>query len=190
MTTKICTKCNEDKPLDMFPLERSHTSYRNQGLSVRTHRTECRPCSAERAREWRKTHPNYRGTGKVNGIPLEDRILVSAIRIRISQAKQRAIKYDQETPDIDLQFMYELYKAQDSKCALSGVKMRVEKGAITCPSIDKIKADRGYIKGNVQWVAWAVNRAKGDMDEDVFFDMCNQILEYQKVQRLSKGSVS
>lgn len=66
--------------------------------------------------------------------------------------------------------------------------MKAEVNAVTCLSIDKIRPEGGYVEGNVQWVAWAVNRAKGDMETDVFVDMCRQVLEYQKVQRLSKGA--
>jgi hypothetical protein len=115
---------------------------------------------------------------------------MSAISSRLTQANQRIKKYSQIASDIDKEYLYQLFKSQNGLCALSGVKLRIEKQAIACLSLDKIHPDKGYLKGNVQWVAWAVNRAKGDMDEEVFINMCQQILEYQKVQRLSNGSAN
>jgi hypothetical protein len=184
---KICSMCKIEKPLTDFPeIKTTTNSYRKRGTNHGTHENRCRPCKAEYARAWRKKAPtNYRGSGKLSGIPEEHRLLLSAISDRLMHAKQRAIQYNQPAPDIDREYLYQLYKDQGGKCALSGVPLKVEKGSVACLSLDKIHPNLGYIKGNVQWLAWAVNRAKGDMDEAVFIDMCKQILEYQKVQRLS-----
>lgn len=188
--TKICEKCKVERPLDMFPNLTKMNSYFTSGPNTRTHANRCKPCKAEDAREWRKTHKNYKGTGAIKNIPLEDRLLVSAISQRLSQAKARAAKFDGVEPNIDRNYLLQLFKEQGGRCALSGVAMKVKKGSAVCLSLDKIKPEEGYVIGNVQWVAWAVNRAKGDMSEAVFVDMCRQICEYQKVQRLSKGSES
>ena len=191
MITKICSLCRNEKPLTDFPERKMGGSYKNLGTAPwQTHEDRCRPCKAEYARNWRKTHTNYRGTGKQKSIPKEDRFLVSAIGERLFQAKERTKKYNQPTMDIDRDYLYQLFKEQGGCCALSGVTLRIEKRAVACLSLDQKVAGLGYIKGNVQWVAWAVNRAKGDMSEEVFIDMCRQILEHQKVQRLSKSSES
>ncbi len=189
--TKICSMCKEEKPLTEFPvINENGTHYRTKGTNYGSHGDRCRPCKAAYAREWRRKHTNYRGTGKLKSIPKEDRLLVSAISDRLMQAKQRIKKYGGIETDLDRDYLYQLFKDQQGLCALSGVTLRVEKWAIACLSLDKVIPEKGYIKGNVQWVAWAVNRAKGDMAEDVFIDMCRQILEHQKVQRLSKSSES
>ena len=186
MNTKICYACNEEKPLIEFPeIKEDSTNYRKKGTNYGTHEGRCRPCKAAYAREWRKQHKNYRGTGKLTSIPEQDRLLVSAIGDRLGQAKQRVQKLGGPEVTVDRNYLYQLFKDQQGRCALSGVALRVEKGAIACLSLDKIIPELGYIEGNVQWVAWAVNRAKGDMDEAVFIDMCRQIMEHRKVQRLS-----
>lgn len=186
MKTKICSLCKAEKPLFDFPeVKKDGDHYRKSGTNTGTHENRCKPCKAEYAREWRKKHKNYRGTGKLNSIPKEDRLLASAISDRLMQAKQRALKYGGVEPNIDRDYLYRLFKEQQGLCALSGVKLKIEKGAITCLSLDKIRPEQGYVVGNVQWVAWAVNRAKGDMEEEVFLDMCRQIMDYRKVQRLS-----
>ena len=188
MLSKICSVCNLDLPLDTFPETKGRVAaYKTVGQkNLPTHENRCRPCKAEYARNWRAQAPkNYKGSGKMLRIPTEDRFLVSAISERLTQAKERAKKYNQPEPDIDRDYLYQLFKTQKGICPLSGVSLKVEKRSVACLSLDKINADLGYVQGNVQWVAWAVNRAKGDMNEDVFFDMCRQIVEYQKVQRLS-----
>lgn len=190
MTIKTCNTCKIERSLSDFPEIGKHISYKNQGVNRPSHGSVCRLCKAAAAREWRKSHTNYKGTGKLTSIPQEDRLLASAISERLVQAKERIKKYGQIETDLDRDYLYQLFKEQKGRCALSGVVMKIEKQAVTCLSLDKIKPALGYIKGNVQWVAWAINRAKGDMDEVVFIDMCRQVLEYQKVQRLSKGSNS
>jgi len=186
MQTKMCSMCKMHKPLFEFPeVKKDGKHYRKSGTNTGSHESRCRPCKAEYARQWRKLHKNYRGSGKLTSVPEEDRLLMSAISDRLMQAKQRAIKYKDIEPNIDREYLYELFKRQQGKCALSGVDMKIEKGAITCLSLDKIEPDKGYTKGNVQWLAWAVNRAKGDMPQAVFISMCEHVLSHQKVQRLS-----
>ena len=149
----------------------------------------CNDCNTDQAIQWRKTHPGYRGSGIITSIPKEDRLLASAISARLSDAKARAVKRNQPF-DLDRMYLYTLFKEQSRVCALSGVKLNLVKKDMCCLSLDKIIPDLGYVKGNVQWLAWAVNRAKGDMSTEMFTDMCRVILEYQKVQRLSKSSES
>lgn len=182
---KTCTSCKIDKPLDAFSKTGNINNYRTLGLDVPERDSRCNQCKADYAREFRKRNKNYRGTGKIKSIPLEDRLLVSAISDRLIQAKTRTNKYSLPEMDIDRDYLYQLFKDQERCCALSGVVLKVEKRAVACLSLDQKVPALGYIKGNVQWVAWAVNRAKGDMEQDMFIDMCSKVLEFQKVQRLS-----
>ena len=54
----------------------------------------------------------------------------------------------------------------------------------TSATLEKDPA-KGYVEGNVQWLAWCVNRAKGDLELNDFFDMCEIVLQHRKEQRLS-----
>ena len=186
MISKICSMCGEEKSLELFPDTSRHISYKTTNQTNKpTHENRCRPCKAAVAREWRKQHPGYNGTGVFKKIPKEERLLCSAISERLTQAKERARKFSQPEPDIDKEYLYQVFQDQKGLCALSGVLMKIEKRAISCLSLDQITPGVGYVKGNIQWVAWAANRAKGDMSQDMFVDMCRQIVEHQKVQRLS-----
>lgn len=186
MQSKICGQCGVDKPIEDFTRAKSSASFKN---THQTHHTYCKSCNASRAREWRKARPNYRGSGKIKAIPAEDRILVSAIRQRLVDARGRCKKLNKSAPTVTSEQLYELFISQNRKCALTGAILVLDKEHPLCLSLDQIDPSKGYTKDNVQWLAWCVNRAKGDLTLDDFYDMCETIL-HQKVQRLSKSSES
>lgn len=184
MTTKICSDCGSKKPLEDFTASKVGHRY---GKPI-THHAYCKMCNASRAREWRKNNTNYKGSGKIKAIPKENRLLMSAIRMRLGQAKQRCKKYSKPEPVLTETYLYELFLKQEHKCALTGVTLAIERGHSLCLSLDQIDPALGYVEGNVQWLAWCVNRAKGDLHLDDFIDLCEAVLVNRKVQRLSNGS--
>lgn len=115
--------------------------------------------------------------------------MISAISSRISQAKNNSRGKQLPEMNLTVDYLYDLFKQQDGRCALSFIELRIEKEHLATLSLDKIIPAKGYTQGNVQWTAWAVNRAKGEMPMDDFILMCQHVLEYQKEQRLSKGVV-
>ena len=169
-TTKICTKCNVEKPIDQFGKSSNENSYKEHKVY------KCKECLAEKAREWRKKNPNYRGSGVLTKIPKEDRLLYSAISTRLTDAKARTKKSGLPDCDLDKDYLYELYKSQNGLCAIAKTGLKVEVGSLECLSLDKIVPDLGYVKGNVQWVAWAINRAKGELTMDQFVSMCQCVV--------------
>jgi hypothetical protein len=44
------------------------------------------------------------------------------------------------------------------------------------PSPDRIDPKLGYVPDNVRWVLWAVNRAKGEMPEELFVRICRSVV--------------
>ena len=120
--------------------------------------------------------------------PREDWPLMSAIRTRVREAINRIKKFGKQDTDLDERYLYELFKSQDGKCALLGYEMSIERKHPLCLSLDQIDPGAGYVKGNIQWVTWVANRAKGDMTQDDFYRMCEIAIEYRKVQRLSKSA--
>uniref|UniRef100_A0AAU6W0Q0 Uncharacterized protein n=4 Tax=unclassified bacterial viruses TaxID=12333 RepID=A0AAU6W0Q0_9VIRU len=166
----ICMTCNTDKDLDLFPVQRQVASSRGSGVVA--YRKHCKACTAERARAFRLANPGYKGSGKVTKYPVEMRKVVSMIANRVQDAKSRA----KSAFDIDTDFMYDLAVAQDWQCALSGILLGTKKCMPHVMSIDQIDAGQGYVRGNVQWVSWAVNRAKGDLSMGELKSMCTAIL--------------
>ena len=175
MQTKLCIRCGEIKDLICFAITRQN------------HHTYCKSCNNNYAKEFRKRNPGYQGTGRIKLIPLEDRVLMSTIRHKLKDAKSRCVKLKRPLPELTDNYLYSVYKSQKGLCNLTGVSLSLEKDSMHSLSLDQIEPGKGYIEGNVQWLSWAANRAKGEMATEIFLSMCEDILAYQKVQRLSNG---
>ena len=181
MQTRTCTRCDETKSLREFPQKKGESIK----LLKRNTNVYCKACNAERAREWRANNPGYRTSGKVTALPVEERPWMSAVRQRLTDAKGRCKKLGRAAPEVTDEYLYKLLVKQEKKCALTGADLLLEPGHALCLSLDQKNPAKGYVKGNVQWLAWCVNRAKGDLAMNDFFDMCEIIVRNQKVQRLS-----
>lgn len=105
---------------------------------------------------------------------------MSMIRARLREARTRCNKFKLPVPDFDDLYLYDLYKSQEGKCALLGYDMVVERKHPLCPSLDQIEPRKGYARGNVQWVTWIANRAKGDLSTDDFYSMCRIAIEHRE----------
>ncbi len=195
--TKLCKICGLVKPLIEFTKSNRQNSYRGYKTQNYPFHAYCKACNAKRATEWRKHHKNYRGTGKLKKIPPEDRLIMSAIRAKLSDAKTRCKKHNKPQPTVTAEYLYDLYKKQGRACALTGTPLDTVKDSPTCLSLDQIDPSKGYTEGNVQWLCWAVNRAKGELPLNQFYGMCEAVLDYkqylekqyQKEQRLSRNGV-
>jgi hypothetical protein len=84
--------------------------------------------------------------------------------------------------DIDLNYLIELMNKQDKKCAISGISLDNNpiKLADVIMSLDRIDSDKGYVKGNVQWVHKDINMMKQSYDLDYFIEMCKKVAEHNK----------
>ena len=171
---KTCRICGETKPLDAFGPAKSKASDAFNANVTPELKAECRVCLAAQAREWRSRNKGYDGTGRFAKYPKEERKLISAICTRVGQAKSNN-KRNERPFNITMEYMYDLWKAQKGQCKYTGQALFIEKDHPATLSIDKIVPEKGYIEGNVQWVAWAVNRAKGDLDEETFIRMCKAV---------------
>ena len=178
---RTCCTCGETKPLSEFPQKKGESIK----LLKRNTNNYCKACNAARSREWRAKNPGYRTTGKVIALPIEERPWMSAVRQRLTDAKGRCKKLGHPAPVLTDQYLYELLLNQEKKCALTGAALNLEVNSPLCLSLDQKDPSKGYVEGNVQWLAWCVNRAKGDLRIEDFFDMCAVVLQYQKEQRLS-----
>lgn len=184
MEVKICGNCIETKPLSEFPSRRGpQTGFRDHITHQR-----CKACNAKAAREWRKAHKNYKGSGRLTQYPSKDWPLLSAIRTRLREARTRIKKFGKIDTDLTEDYLYLLYKTQKGVCALLGHELSIERRHPLCISLDQIAPGEGYVMGNVQWVSWVANRAKGDMTQDDFYRMCELAIDHRKVQRLSKAA--
>ena len=185
MSSKFCNDCQTEKPLESFTKARANNDFKN---SHRIYHAYCKECNARRAREWRKLKGNYRGSGRNRLVPKEDYLLMSAIRQRLVDAKSRCRKYSKDAPSVTDLELYNLFLSQNRACALTGAPLNTIKGHPLCLSLDQKNPKLGYTLDNVQWLSWAVNRAKGDLDMIDFYGMCEAVMTHRKVQRLSKDT--
>lgn len=166
---KQCSACKQLLPLDNYSLSgRSATNYKSE-MKLR-YASRCKPCASEYAKEWRKCNKGYK-----KPLPKSDteRLMISFIKARVGDAKARSIKYGRDF-NITFDYVYELYTG---RCAISGLETPLIKGHLDVPSLDCINPSLGYTMGNVQWVSWRVNRAKGEQSLEDFKLMCKAVLE-------------
>ena len=180
MNEKTCTKCLITKPVTDFSRKgKGDKNFAAVGVSSWTEfKSTCKSCDAEYAREFRRKNPGYKGSGKNSKYLEEDKFLISAIRHRLNVCKRNYKKRNGKCEsNLDTDYLYDLFKSQNGKCKYLGIDLKVEKKHLASLSLDKIDPNKGYAKGNVQWLCWAVNRAKGEMSEDEFLKMCRIITE-------------
>jgi len=182
MSLRTCSKCNQEKLLEYFSKKglgkTNFKAYMPAPSMMDERKKTCKVCDAAYAREFRKANKNYRGSGITKKYPISERLTVSAIGARLADARSRNQQgFAFVDPELNRDWLYALFISQEGKCALSGVLLRIEKKHPISLSLDQIVPSKGYIKGNLQWVAWAINRAKGDMSTDMFLDMCKKVTE-------------
>ena len=67
---------------------------------------------------------------------------------------------------------------QAKQCATSGRILVFQVGHPDSPSIDRINSRLGYTKSNIQIVSSAVNRAKMDMSDQEFLQLCLDVVKH------------
>ncbi|MDR3502985.1 MAG: hypothetical protein P4L79_10415 [Legionella sp.] len=74
--------------------------------------------------------------------------------------------------DLDLEYLENLWKRQYGMCAISGITLEVKtnKKSLTMASLDRIDSSLGYVKGNVQFVAYGINLAKNTFTNKEMMD--------------------
>jgi len=90
---------------------------------------------------------------------------LSPYRETLRRAKRR-----KHEVDVDLQYLKEVYEAQEGKCIYTGVDIELPDGKKSNPlitaSLDRIDSKKGYVKGNVQFISVICNHAKNDLTHE------------------------
>ena len=85
------------------------------------------------------------------------------------------LKYNAKKRDLSFKItmrqLYNVWKEQDGRCALSGVKLDLQSDA----SVDRIDSSKGYTRKNVQWVHKDINFMKGSFKINHFIKFCKMI---------------
>jgi hypothetical protein len=92
-------------------------------------------------------------------------------------AIKRGIKWD-----ITIEDMWNAYIQQNKKCAYTDIELFLEpktirnRTGINC-SLDRINSNKGYIKGNIQWVYKSINIVKNTLEHKEFIFLCKKIAD-------------
>ncbi len=99
----------------------------------------------------------------------------------LSSAQWRSIKSKAKYRNLDFKISikesWNLFVKQKGLCALTGVsiKLRVNKGKEYTASLDRINNNKGYVKGNIQWVHKDINWMKGTFSQKQFIELCKLV---------------
>lgn len=185
---KICTKCQESKTLDQF----SKRSRRSDGLSPwckqcdQKHQTNYyhaepekhRSKSREAAQRRRNTKEGKAQLAKIakrcwdNGRKDRDKAYKQSLKDKhffVWRARQWSASYHVK---ITAQDLARLWKSQRGQCALSGRKL--SRNAHLDHIIPESKGGNHTID-NLRWLDPQVNVARGNMADEEFIAMCEQI---------------
>lgn len=82
--------------------------------------------------------------------------------------------------DLTLEYLKELFEAQEGKCKYTKVKLnhpkyRCKNNHIYTASLDRIDSTKGYVKGNVQFISIAMNHMKSSMSESETYKLLDII---------------
>lgn len=90
----------------------------------------------------------------------------------------RGAKYRNHEINITIEDAWNLFNDQDQRCALTGIKLvmnPVKNSIQNTASLDRIDNNKGYIKGNVQWVHKDINFMKQDLSQEEFINYCKMV---------------
>lgn len=86
--------------------------------------------------------------------------------------------------DITIKYAYYIYKKQHMKCKLSNLPIEfhtTNKNENFQASLDRIDNNKGYIKGNIQWVVKEINYMKNKIIEKNFIEFCKKINNFNNL---------
>ena len=132
--SKACTCCGETKPLEDYHRDRTAPDGRSR---------YCKQCKKEKQDELHQQRPF---SATVNG--------------KRSYTKKKGIPFD-----LDEQYLADIWTGFcpvfKTKLRLPCAGSRDQRYDKHCPSLDRIRWDKGYVKGNVIWISNYANTLKG-----------------------------
>ena len=160
----MCQVCKEHKPL--------LTSYRKGALRNGGFQRRCKPCDNMASKQRRLAN-------------MEFGPLTSFQRI-IGQYRKRDANCN-----INSRYLYNLWLAQEGKCALSGIPMRWSRGVTGAVvqwnsiSTDRMNPNIGYRQGNLRLVCFCFNSMRGRLSDEEMFEAASTLVK--NMRKLGHG---
>jgi len=99
-------------------------------------------------------------------------------------------KYDGYKTDITVEYVLEVVKNQNNKCAMTGIEFSLPDSNEKNPwsvSVDKINPKIGYFKNNVQIVCLMYNYCKHTFSNETVLEFAKALVSESEKQKLTKG---
>jgi hypothetical protein len=107
--------------------------------------------------------------------------LLSAIKLHAKKPGPHDPKSGQKRDfDIDLDYVCDVYKSQNGKCALTGIEMAHQFNDPKAASIDRIDSSKGHVKGNIQIICQCMNAAKKHFANDQILQILSEVQQHSK----------
>lgn len=116
------------------------------------------------------------------------------VRSRAREAMRRAAKagvpFDQSFVDDSVLAL----KQSGFRCQITGRAFDIDYrtpgagGTHYAPSPDRMIPGLGYVRGNVRWILWCLNRGKGEMSAEHHLEVCRMVARYVAGQPTSGAS--
>lgn len=174
MSKNISTNCKQCHITFDYPLK----EFNRQNKLGRSHGDLF--CSISCATIWKNKNRSFDVQNKINK-SLHFRMIGNAYskkgEFTFYLNKSRNRKNKNLNFDLDELYLKELWEKQNQKCALSGINIYLKKGKNTpiTASLDRIDNKKGYIKNNVQFVAYSINLAKNSFSDDQIIKFIDEI---------------
>lgn len=112
-------------------------------------------------------------------IPNNRRDQYTPFRYYLRNAKKRFKEFD-----LNLEYLKQLWEKQKGVCPYTGIKLKLAEykanhnDPIYTASLDRIDSNKGYIKGNVQFISTAINYMKNNMSNEDTIKLCKIIAKH------------
>lgn len=82
--------------------------------------------------------------------------------------------------EITHQEAWDLFQAQEGKCALTGLTLEFPKVGKRSgsASLDRVDSGKGYVTGNIQWVDKRIQQMKWNLPQEDFVSLCRSVVEH------------
>ena len=97
------------------------------------------------------------------------------LRRLYTQCKMRHVRDHRAEPFIDWNSFLRLFVQQNGVCAETGARFDHASKSLS-PSPDRVDNARGYVCGNLRFVTWQVNNARGALTIPEFRRMCESVV--------------
>lgn len=175
--TITCGLCFKKRPNSDFQIIQGKWIYRR-----------CKACRRLLNRRWRAAHPDKVDLYHQRSYRRSRTKIRGYITVLLSQSRNRSKRMNLKECNLDLNYLCDLFKRQKGVCAISGTRMLFGKAKgrghahDKTVSLDRIKPELGYVKGNVRFVTLWANVMRYQKSDNQLLDMCRLIVRHLKVR--------